>query len=328
MKKEGMFYRTLDDGIICELCPHECRLSEGKRGICGVRTVKEGKLQSEGYGMVSSIALDPIEKKPLYNYKPGKYVLSVGGSGCNFRCSFCQNYRISMESPETRYIPPQTLIDYAQDSMDEGNIGIAFTYNEPTIWYEYVYDTAVLCKNSGLDVILVTNGYINREPLEKLLPYIDAMNIDLKAFNEDFYKKICGGSIKNVLETIEIAASKCHVEITTLIVNGYNDSVDEIGELSSWISKINPDIPLHLSRYYPAYKFSEPPTPIDTIINCTAQARKSLNFVYPGNISGVDTNTYCPECGNILIDRSAYDINILIDGSICSRCGKPVNIIL
>lgn len=328
MRKEGMFYRTLDDSFICGLCPHECRLSEEKRGICGVRTIGGGKLRSLSYGMVSSIALDPIEKKPLYHYKPGKYVLSVGGFGCNFKCGFCQNYRISMENPETRYIPPEVLIDYGLDSIDEGNIGIAFTYNEPTVWYEYVYDTAVMCKNNGLDVILVTNGYINREPLEKLLPYVDAMNIDLKAFNENFYKKVCGGDISSVLKTIELAASRCHVEITTLIVNGYNDSIEEIGELSRWISKINPDIPLHLSRYYPSYKFNEPSTPIDKVMKCVEEARKSLNYVYPGNIPGVDTNTYCPECGNLIIDRNGYDAKILIDSNVCSCCGKTINIVL
>lgn len=290
MEREAMFY-YLDGGVIhCKLCPHKCILKEGSTGICNARRAEGGKLKTQNYGMVSSMALDPIEKKPLYHYKPKSMILSIGSYGCNFNCGFCQNYKISKQIPYLRYISPESMVKYAIDLKNDGNIGIAFTYNEPFISYEYIYNTSRLIKEKGMDVIIVTNGYVNSEPLIELLPYIDAMNIDLKAFSNEFYKSVCNGKLEDVLKTIEIAYSKCHLEITTLLVNGYNDSIEEIDRLSKWISDIDENIPLHLTRYYPSYRFKEPKTPVTRVLDCVKEARKYLRYVYPGNIPFEDTN--------------------------------------
>jgi pyruvate formate lyase activating enzyme len=329
MEREVAFYIKEDEGVfVCQVCPHNCHLKEGMKGVCGVRRLKLGMFEAINYGEVSSLAIDPIEKKPLYNYRPGKYILSVGSFGCNFTCGFCQNYTIAKHIPLTRYMASEELISMAKDTEKEGNIGLAFTYNEPFMWYEYVYDTSKKCKEKGIDVDLVTNGYINKMPLEKLLPYVDAMNIDLKAFTNEFYKKTCHGDLDSVLSTIEVASSQCHVEITTLLVNGYNDSDEEVEKLAKWIASVNKDIPLHLTRYYPAYKFTEPPTPIDRVLKCRDEAKQYLNYVYVGNIPGVENNTYCPSCNEVLIKREGYRTEVLIKDNKCIGCGCSVNIII
>lgn len=329
MEHEAMFYSKKDNGYVaCELCPHGCHISEGKFGICRTRSVSQGELRVHNYGEVSSMAMDPIEKKPLYHYKPGSYILSVGSYGCNFKCEFCQNYHISMEKPKTEYIDPEELVSIAVKARSQGNTGIAFTYNEPSTWYEYVYDTAAKAKKQDLDIILVTNGFIGLEPLKKLLEYVDAMNIDLKAFNSEFYRKICGGSLEDVKRVIEEASKKSHVEITTLLINGHNDSSEEVEELSEWLLSINKNMPLHLSRYFPSYKFDAPATPASTILKCVEAARKYLNYVYPGNLSGTDSNTYCPKCGNKVVDRSGYYTRVLIDENKCPRCSAELNIVI
>lgn len=329
MERQAMFYNKNDKGNIeCQLCPHGCSISEGQSGLCRTRKVRDGVLQAINYGEISSLAMDPIEKKPLYHYKPGSFILSVGSYGCNFRCGFCQNYHISMEEPKTEHIESSELLNIAVKAKNRGNIGIAFTYNEPSTWYEYVYDTAVNAKKYEMDIVLVTNGFIGLEPLIKLLPYVDAMNIDLKAYNEHFYKRICGGSLQDVKRVIEEANKRCHVEITTLLINGHNDSPKEVEELSRWISLINRDIPLHLSRYFPSYKFDAPATPVQTVLNSTEISRKYLNYVYPGNVTGADTNTYCPVCGNMIIDRQGYGTRILIDQNRCPECNNRLNIVL
>ncbi len=287
MEKEAKFNSKDDNGLItCELCPHGCHISEGKYGICGTRKVSMGELKAINYGEISSLAMDPIEKKPLYHYKPGSHILSVGSYGCNFKCGFCQNYHISMEKPMTEFMEPEELINLGIKAKSEGNIGIAFTYNEPSIWYEYVYDVGKLAKENNLDIALVTNGFISLEPLMELLPLVKAMNIDLKAYNTEFYKKVCGGNLEDVKKVIEAANRKCHVEVTTLLVNGHNDSIEEIEDLSRWLSSINKNMPIHLSRYYPSYQFNAPATPVATVLNCVEVSRKYLNYVYPGNLSG------------------------------------------
>ncbi|EYE87363.1 hypothetical protein Q428_13705 [Fervidicella metallireducens AeB] len=214
MKKEAMYIIKVNDKTYqCNLCPHNCKLGEGQFGLCGVRKIEDSKGIAINYGEISSISLEPIEKKPLYHFRPGKNILSAGSFGCNFICGFCQNFTISKNYPETRFLEAEELISLAMEKRDFLNTGIAFTYNEPTVWYEYVYDVARLIR--GLDLVLVTNGYISQEPLKKILPFISAMNIDLKSFSEGFYEKVCGGRLNDVLETIEIANSKCHVELTT-----------------------------------------------------------------------------------------------------------------
>lgn len=327
MITKAKYQKEMGNGAIkCELCPHGCNLLEGKTGICRTRGVKGNELVVYNYGEVAAINLDPIEKKPLYNYKPGSKILSIGSYGCNFRCGFCQNSDISMELPETRYMPALDVVEIAKEYRAKGNIGIAFTYNEPSTWFEYMCDTAKLAKKNDLDVILVTNGFINPEPLSELLDYVDAMNIDLKAFNEEFYIKHCGGNIEDVKRTIEIANEKCHVEITTLLVNGYNDSEEEIGKLSKYIASVNKDIPLHLTKYFPMYKFTAPETPKETVLKATKVAREYLNYVYPGNLFEEDVSTNCPECGELLIKRNDQ-IKVFVKSSKCPNCGHNINVV-
>jgi pyruvate formate lyase activating enzyme len=261
-------------------------LSEGQVGLCRARMNKDGKIICENYGKLTSIAPDPIEKKPLYRFFPGKMILSVGSYGCNLRCPFCQNHEISMADDDkvgTYQTPPDCLVDMALSMKDRNNIGIAYTYNEPLISYEYVMDCSVLAREKGLKNVLVTNGYVCREPLNNLLPYIDAMNIDLKAFNEDFYRKI-GGDLETVKNTIAIAAKSCHVEVTTLVIPGENDSAEEIKSASRWIASIDENIPYHISAFYPRYKYSDKrPTSRKAVYDLVEEAKKYLKYVYPGN---------------------------------------------
>ena len=286
---EAMFYHEAENGrVSCFLCPHNCKIPAGSSGLCGVRQNGGGKLAATGYGLVSALALDPIEKKPLYMFHPGKNVLSIGNFGCNLRCPFCQNCEISMEYKErwenTKRVSPEQIDALAKKYVPDGNIGVAYTYNEPLIGYEFVYDCAKLIHESRMKNILVTNGYINREPLEKLAPYIDAMNIDLKGFTEGFYKRL-GGSLEPVKETIKAANQQCHIEITTLIIPGENDSEEEIEALAGWIASLNPDILLHLSRFFPRYQYEDKvPTSRETIYKLCETAKKHLKHVFAGNI--------------------------------------------
>ncbi|MHC1719712.1 MAG: AmmeMemoRadiSam system radical SAM enzyme [Clostridiaceae bacterium] len=287
--KEAMYYEKLpNDNVRCVLCPHNCVIRTEGYGICGVRKNEEGTLYSTVYQMVSSMSFDPIEKKPLYKFHPGSYILSVGTAGCNFKCPYCQNYSIARVEPDTvgtEKITSEQLIAKALQLKSQGNIGIAFTYNEPTIWYEFVFETAKLSKEKGLSNVLVTNGYINPEPLENILPYIDAMNIDLKGYSEGFYRDICKGKLESVKKTIEIAAKKCHVEITTLVIPGLNDSAEEMTEMCKWLASISPDIPLHLSRFFPRYMMMDKqPTPLKTLSDLQGIASRYLNNVYMGNV--------------------------------------------
>ncbi len=286
MKKEALWYEKLDNNIVkCSLCPHGCVISDGKRGICKVRHNDKGILYSANYKKASSIAMDPVEKKPLYHFHPGKYILSVGTYGCNFRCDFCQNYEISQKEYFSRILDIDDLIKICK--RDSHCIGIAYTYNEPTIWYEFILECAERFKREGLVNVLVTNGYINTEPLKKLLPYIDAMNIDVKSMDNDFYKEICGGTLEPVMNTVEESIGKCHVEITNLIIPGKNDSIDDMVKLSQWIAALDPDTPLHLSRYYPRYNMNLPPTDPKVLLKLKEAARKYLNYVYIGNVPGM-----------------------------------------
>ena len=273
-------------GVLCAICPHNCVIEEGNYGYCGARMNREGRIVDDNYGKITSIALDPIEKKPLKRFFPGSAILSVGSYGCNFRCSFCQNHSISMvrSSDGCIHATPETLVEKAVKFKPQGNIGLAYTYNEPLIGFEFVFDCAKLASENGLKNVVVTNGYINEKPLKALLPYIDAFNIDLKSFSPDFYKSI-GGDLEVVKRSIEIASEKSHVEVTTLIIAGENDSEEEIRLLSQWLSSVNPEIPLHISRFFPAYKMKDRnPTPVSTVLRLADIARESLKYVYEGNI--------------------------------------------
>ena len=328
MEKLASYFRKTEDGAVCELCPHACRVKEGKSGICRVRYARDGELYSENYGEISSLGIDPIEKKPLFHFRPGKSILSCGSYGCNFSCGYCQNYSIAHLKPITEYIGPEQMAEKAAELSPRKSVGLAFTYNEPTVFYEEMMDTAKICKAKGLDVVVVTNGYINAEPLEELLPYVDAMNIDLKSFSEDFYRKVCGGSLSDVLRTIERANKSCHVELTTLAITGYNDSDEEMEELSGWISELDRSIPLHISRYHPTYKFNEPPTPVERISKLAEIAKQKLDYVYIGNVGNVDNNTYCPNCGNTIVERDAYSSTVRNSSDICGKCGEQLNIVI
>ena len=327
MLHDALFFEKYKDRIKCLLCPHNCIIAEEQFGLCSVRTNKEGILKTINYGEITAMAVDPVEKKPLYHFKPGKDILSVGSFGCNFSCSFCQNYLIAQYKANSRYLSPEELIERCLNLSE--NIGIAFTYNEPSIWYEYIYDTSRKLKeeNPHMDAVLVTNGYIETDPLSKLLPYIDAMNIDLKAFQQDYYRKICGGQLEPVLKTIENAVGKCHVEITTLLVTGLNDSEEEVEKIASYLGNLDKNIPLHLSRYFPNYKMDAPATELKVMLKSRDIAKKYLNYVYLGNM-GIDNSTYCPECAELLIERDNFFTNIYMDSNVCPQCGFDTKILL
>ncbi len=271
--------------VTCGLCVHHCALNDGQAGFCRARANVNGKVVPVNYGRLAGAALDPIEKKPLKRFCPGSVILSVGSFGCNLRCPFCQNAEISMAGEEfqTEYVSPEKLALYAEKLRNLGNIGVAYTYNEPLVGYEFVYDCAVKVHELGMKNVLVTNGTIEEKPWLELLPLIDAANIDLKGFTDGWYKKL-GGDLETVKRSIALAAERCHIEVATLLVTGQNDSRDEIRALSAWLSDISPDIPLHLSRFFPRYHMGDiPPTPIETVYSLAEEARKYLRFVYTGN---------------------------------------------
>ncbi len=282
--KEALFYKeTGNKTVQCFLCPHLCRIGEGHTGFCGVRSNKAGKLYSINYGRVASVALDPIEKKPLYHFHRGEFILSAGTVGCNLSCLFCQNWSISKEvqSP-TESITSRFLIDKAKQL---GSFGIAYTYNEPFVWYEFVYETAKLAREEGLKNVLVTNGYVSPEPLEEILPFIDAANIDLKSIRDEFYKKVCSGRVAPVLETIKKSCKACHVELTNLIIPTLNDSTEDLSGLVDWIyENVGDSVPLHFSRYVPGDKMTLPPTPVATLKKAEEIAGSKLKSAYLGNV--------------------------------------------
>ncbi|MGX8773984.1 MAG: AmmeMemoRadiSam system radical SAM enzyme [Bacillota bacterium] len=277
---------------VCEVCFRHCAIPEGGTGFCGGRICRDGKVIAGNYGRITSIALDPIEKKPLARFHPGSMILSVGSYGCNLRCPFCQNSSISWSETAMRlgdraeYISPETLTDIAASYRKRGNIGVAFTYNEPLIGYEFVRDTASLVHERGMKNVMVTNGTAELSVLRELLSYIDAMNIDLKGFSEEYYKNLLGGDLKQVLDFIEEASGSCHVELTTLIIPGENDSAEEMRELTSWIAAL-PDgenIPLHISRFFPQFRMTDrDATDVSLIYSLSDIARENLKYVYTGN---------------------------------------------
>ncbi len=333
MVKGARFYEKLDrERVWCHLCPHNCKINPGGYGICRVRQNLAGNLYTINYGMVTSGGVDPMEKKPLYHFYPGSNILSVGTFGCNFRCGFCQNWEIAQgESPPARELTPEELVDLALEAREKsGSVGIAYTYSEPMVWYEFIYDTARLAGEKGLKNVLVTNGFVQKEPLLELLPFVEAMNIDVKAFTGDFYRQVCSGRLEPVLKTVELAQGKYHLEITNLIVPGMNDSDQEITALVDWLASVDSKIPLHLSRYFPQYEFDEPATPLETMERAYEIASEKLNYVYVGNAWELAKNdTFCPECGALLIDRSGYAVQSKgLDGALCRKCGHKANIII
>lgn len=270
---------------VCALCFHHCRLAEGETGLCRARGNRGGRIVPLNYGRLTALALDPVEKKPLRRFHPGSLVLSVGSFGCNLHCPFCQNAAIAAAGQEapTRTWSPEELTAAAVGLRDRGNIGVAYTYNEPLVGYEYVRDCAALVHAAGLYNVLVTNGTIEPGPWRALLPLIDAVNIDLKGFTEGWYRRL-GGNLEGVKESIALAAQVCHVEVTTLIVPGENDSPEEMAALSGWLASVSPGIPLHVSRFFPRHRMTDrPPTPVETVRRLAQVARQRLHHVYTGN---------------------------------------------
>ncbi len=328
MKKLAMYYKELEGSkVLCELCPHYCVLDNDEYGKCKVRVNNDGKLFTINYGDVASIAIDPIEKKPLYNFYPGSQVISVATYGCNFSCKFCQNHRISQNVVDARYLDSDNLVELIGETSD--SIGIAFTYNEPFIWYEYIYEISKKIKKEYPDkkIIIISNGFINERPFLDLLPYIDCLNIDLKSYNNDFYENICGGKLDPVKRIIELAIkSKAHVEITTLMITNQVDDIEQMKDIAEFIGSFDKSTPLHLSRYYPNYKYEEEATPLSKMLDAQEPVREYLEYVYLGNIAGVDTNTYCPKCNTLLIERNGYETRNHMTSVICSSCNYKINV--
>lgn len=325
---EPLFKVVEGERLECLLCPHLCRLAKGKTGICGVRKNTGDKIELLTYGIISGFALDPVEKKPLYHFFPGTRILSIGSWGCNMRCDFCQNYHISQTDPETEMNPvlPEEIVKRAISANN--NIGIAFTYNEPVIWYEYVKDVAEAAKKEGLYTAMVTNGFVAEKPLNDYLGFIDAFNVDLKAFNNGFYKKITGAEIDPVKKTMKIISrAEKHLEITTLVIPGLNDLPAEMESEVKWIAgELGKNVPFHLSRYFPMYKRKDPVTPDKKLVELYEIAIKHLDFVYLGNTeSATGQDTICPGCRHVITKRSGYYIEHIntSDGN-CNVCGKNI----
>jgi pyruvate formate lyase activating enzyme len=325
---EAKYYIEEKDRVKCLLCPNYCIIAEGKIGRCLGRKNISGKLFAINYGEVVSMALDPIEKKPLYHFYPGSKIVSVATYGCNLLCPFCQNWEISHQTVQSRYFEPKSLLETA---MGPDSIGISYTYTEPLIWFEYLMEICPLVRKAGLQNVLVTNGMINEAPLRELIPFIDAMNIDLKSIRPEFYDDFIKGDLATVLNTIKISKSACHVELTNLIIPTKNDSVEDITELVDFAASLGKDTVLHFSRYFPNYKLDIPPTPPETLSRAYEIAKKKLDYVYIGNVMGFSNgnNTYCPSCSNLLIARNYFSSKIQgIRNGVCNRCGRKIPVVL
>ncbi len=281
------------------------------------------------YGRVVSAAVDPIEKKPLYHFLPGLPILSIAASGCSLHCGFCQNWSLSQGAGGRAVeMSPAEVVAEAQRC---DSTGIAYTYSEPLVWYEFVRDTGRLAHAAGLKNVIVTNGYLNREPLRELLPLIDAANIDLKSMDEDFYRKICKGKLQPILDAIALChETGVHLEVTNLVIPGHNDDEEQIGRLVSFVADLSPNIPLHFSAYHPAYKFTAPPTDPGRLLEAARLARRQLRYVFLGNVLlDEGTDTICPDCGAVAIERSGYHaVNHLTAAGGCPRCGRPLPVVV
>jgi len=326
--KEALVYQKLEGRKIkCNLCSHRCVISPGKRGICRVRENRDGVLYTLVYGKTVTNNIDPIEKKPLFHFDPGSKSYSIATVGCNFRCLHCQNWQISQwkdrEIGGEEFSPKEIV----QDAVGSGCESIAYTYTEPTIFYEYALDTAKIAHKKGLKNIFITNGYISEEALREISPYLDASNIDLKSMKDSFYRKVCGAKLKPVLDNIELYYTLgIWVEVTTLIIPGYNDSPEELKEIARFIRHIDKNIPWHVSRFFPAYKLvNVPSTPLKTLEKAVEIGKKAgLEYVYQGNV-GEGGNTFCPNCGRLLIKRTGFNIvQDKVENGSCPYCGRAI----
>ncbi len=330
--RQALYFEEIGNREVqCHLCPHNCILGIEEQGNCGVRKNIDGKLMSENFGLTSSIQLDPIEKKPLYHFYPGSHILSIGSIGCNLKCNFCQNHEISQTSVDQylngQYFKPEEVVALAQDHPE--NLGIAFTYNEPTVYFEYMIEIAKRSKDLGMKNVMISNGYINHDPLHEVLPYMDGFNIDLKAFTDAFYKKITNGHLEPVKETLKmIRKSGKHLEITNLLIPSKNDSLPEFTKMLVWIrDELGSDTILHLSRYFPAYNSPIKKTSITTMFKLCETARQYLDYVYLGNVTGSESqNTICNGCGKVVISRYGNFIqkNGIDSHGICIHCNNKI----
>jgi pyruvate formate lyase activating enzyme len=319
------------DRVVCALCAHRCDIAPGDFGICAVRENRDGKLVTWAYGEVVAAAPDPIEKKPFYHFFPGTSSFSIAAAGCNFRCGFCQNWQISQRREfegsggEGRLLTPENVIRLARAS---GCRSVSYTYTEPTIFFEYALDTAILARAAGLTNTFVTNGFMTAEALQVVRPFLDAANVDLKSFRDETYRNVCGGRLQPVLDTIALMRKMgIWVEVTTLVVPGLNDDDGEIADIARFLAGVDRDIPWHLSRFHPDYEYtSASATPMDTLEKAAdIGRRKGLRFVYTGNISGESEPTVCPNCRTKLIRRRGFEVieNKLLNGR-CPRCGDAL----
>ncbi|MFA7658738.1 MAG: AmmeMemoRadiSam system radical SAM enzyme [Candidatus Gastranaerophilaceae bacterium] len=319
---------TLKDNVQCTICPRNCRLKEGQSGFCQIRKNIAGEVVLTSYGYNTGLSIDPIEKKPLYHFYPGTKVLSFGTLGCNMGCQFCQNWHISKSKADPSHLnctTPEKIVETAQNL---GCKSVAFTYNDPVIFFEYAIDTAKICRDKGIKTVAVTAGYINPEPRKEFFACMDAANIDLKSFSEDFYKKNCLAHLEPILDTIKYVKNEtnCWLELTTLLIEGENDSEDEIERECEWIVRnLGTDVPLHFSAFHPDYKFMDrPPTKLSTLLRAYDIAKKAgISYVYTGNLPDTKTSTtYCQSCSKPVIIRSGYSIveNSLQKGH-CKICG-------
>lgn len=332
--KEASFWAREGDKVRCSLCPHGCAIADGKRGLCGVRENRKGTLYTLIFGRASSIHPDPIEKKPLYHFMPGTTAISFGSIGCNLFCMHCQNWSISKAKYgqfELTDITPDDVVRHAEDA---GAKSISWTYNEPTIWHEFTTVASRAAHVAGLKTNYVTNGYINEEPLRELAGVIDAMNIDVKAFSEGFYKRVCGGRLAPVLRTCAVAREiGIHIELTYLVIPEHNDTEAEISEFCRWVTdSLGKDVPVHFSAFHPDYRLTNvPKTSEKILLGAYDLAKKAgLEFVYLGNIQAGDRDdTYCPKCGTKVIDREGFWIRkTKLKGDKCGSCGAPLNLVV
>jgi pyruvate formate lyase activating enzyme len=329
IKVEARYSQQRDDGTcLCVLCPRRCAIARGGQGFCGHRRNEDGTLIAGGYGQVAALAVDPIEKKPLYHFYPGSKIASVGANGCNLACKFCQNWHLAEGRARSEWMAPAEL---AAQARAEGSVGLAFTYNEPTIWFEYILDTVELLKPRGLKAVLVTNGYLEAEPWDELCGVIDAANIDVKG-DDDFYRTMTGGRLAPVRRNVEVAVrAGVHVEVTNLLVTGVNDGAEQVRELVDWLAGVSPLTPLHLSRYFPQHKYDAPATPMERLTEALQIARAKLHYVYVGNVAIEGGGaTRCHHCGHEAIARRGYLTRVtgLGPGGVCGACGGDLPIII
>ncbi|MCX8116767.1 MAG: AmmeMemoRadiSam system radical SAM enzyme [Desulfobacterota bacterium] len=329
--KLSPFYSALGGGEVrCELCPHRCQVSKGRRGLCKVRENRDGKYYSLVYGTPAALHLDPVERNPFFHVHPGSNALSVATAGCNFQCKFCQTWEMSQASPEEIYsheASPETTVRMAKTM---GARAIAYTYTEPTIFFEYMLDTATLGRREGLLNLLQSNGFINPQPLQRLCQVLDAANIDLKGFSESFYSQLCQGELSPVLETLKrLKKEGIHLEITNLVIPMQNDELEAVREMCLWIKReLGSDTPVHFSRFYPLYKLRTlPPTPISTLEKVRALALSTgLEYVYIAKVPGHEAeNTFCPRCKKLIIQRTGFMVGeVQIKSGKCRFCGRPI----